>query len=145
MADRTSVEGEVADNPIVTSFGNAGTRTARVNTGSVTLKGDELLVYSVTVKGANPAFGFACRHLALHSAEDFEGHPRAKYEWDYSPDRDRDRLMLLLSFVGAVRYTVRIDHISQAGALLKTVRDVDYESQDPEDTAEDNLSVFHRA
>jgi hypothetical protein len=138
------VEGKVADDPIVTSFGNAGRRTARASRGSVTLKGDELLVYTVTVRGANAAFGFACRHRALHSAEDFEGHPRAKYEWDYLPDRDKDLVKLLLTFVGAVTYTVRIDHISQAGALLRTVRDVDYESQDPEDTAEDNLSVFHR-
>ena len=141
----SSVEAEVAENPIVTPFGNVGTRTARVTKGSVTLTGDELLVYTVTVRGANPAFGVACRHRALHSAEDFEGHPRAKYEWDYIPDRDRDLLKLLLLFVGAVKYTVRIDHISQAGALIRTVRDVDYESQDPQDTAEDNLSVFHRA
>jgi hypothetical protein len=58
------------------------------------------------------------------------------------PDDPSDVVVLLLSFVPAIRYTVRIDRISISGALVETVRDADYESQDPQDTFPDNLTVF---
>jgi hypothetical protein len=66
----------------VTTFGNAGTRTARIDRNAVGLLGDELLVYTVNVEGAAAAFGFSCRHREILSANTLDdGHPEAEYQW----------------------------------------------------------------
>lgn len=128
----------------VTSFATSGSRTIRVDKGSVILEPGELLVYMVTAAGAEAAFGFACAHRAILSAEDCEGHPTDEYQWEFTPDAKRDVLKLVLTFAAILVYTVRIDRISAGGALVETIRDVDYEAEDSTDTAEDTLSVFRR-
>jgi hypothetical protein len=137
--------GEVAANVTVTSFGVAGKRTARIDRRAVVLDPTDLLVYTVIARGATPVFGFSCRHKAILSAESIPGHPREKYQWDVEPDSNDDVLVLLMSAIAVVKYSVQIDRISAAGALIETVRDVDYESQDPDDTAEDNLTVLRES
>jgi hypothetical protein len=109
---------------------------------AVVLDPGDLLVYTVIARGAMPVFGFSCRHEAILSAATIAGHPCEKYEWEFTPDSNDDAVVLLLSAIAVVKYSVKIDRISTAGALIEHVRDVDYESQDPEDTAEDNLAVL---
>jgi hypothetical protein len=139
-------EALVADDPIVTSFGTSGKRTVRRNKRAVILESDELLVYTLIARGSTPAFGFACRHEPILSADTIEGpRPREKYVWEYTPHVADDVLQLLLSFVGILKYSVRIDRLTTDGALVEVVRDVDYESEDPEDTAEDRLTVLQSA
>jgi len=140
-----SMEGDVANGATVTSFEKAGTRTVRVDRRSVILEPGELLVYTVIARGAMPVFGFSCRDKEILSAASIAGHPREKYQWEFDPDSNDDVVMLLLSFIAVVKYSVQIDRISSAGLLIETVRDVDYESQDPDDTAEDSLGVRRRS
>lgn len=133
----------MANGPTVTSFGNAGTRTARIDTPAVGAGSGDLIVYSVAVSGADAAFGFGCQHREVLSARDIDGgQPRAHYQWKYTPDDPNDMLVLLLSFAPAIKYTVRIERMSPAGALLESIRDVDYESQDPLDRATDSLTII---
>jgi hypothetical protein len=139
------MEEYVANEAVVTSFGKAGKRTARVDRKAVILDPGDLLVYTVTARGAVPVFGFSCRHREIRSAASIPGHPRERYEWQFAPDSSDDVVMLLLSSIAVVKYSVQIDRISTAGALIEHVRDVDYESQDPEDTAEDHVSVLRRS
>jgi hypothetical protein len=128
---------------VVTSFGSAGTRTARINKPGVGVGAGDLLVYTVTVSGAAAAFGFGCQHREVLSATTLDGgQPRREYQWEYFPDDPDDSVALLLSFLAAVKYVVRIDRISAAGGLLETVRDADYESQDPQDRVRDDLAVL---
>ncbi len=133
----------MADGPVVTPFGKAGTRTARINKPLVRMVIGDLLVYTVTVEGAAAAFGFGCRHREVLSADTLNGgQPTAEYQWEFEPDDPDDTLALLLSFLPAVKYTVQIDRISAAGALLETARDADYASPDPTDTVTDKLAVI---
>ena len=125
----------------VTPFGKAGKRTARIDRLAVELQADDLLTYSLTATGARPAFGFGCAHRPITAATMF-GPPQANYQWDYTADAREDVVVLQLSFIAATKYTLRIDRIS--GQSIETLRDVDYESQHPEDTARDSLPVDSR-
>jgi hypothetical protein len=133
----------MANGEVVTPFGKAGTRTARINRPLARMSADDLLVYTVTVEGAAATFGFGCRHRQILSADTLDGgQPTGQYQWEYEPDDPDDALALLLSFVAAVKYTVQIDRISRAGALLEIARDADYASQDPTDRFTDKLAVI---
>jgi hypothetical protein len=125
----------------VTPFGKAGRRTARIDRPAVGLQAGELLTFTLTAAGARPAFGFACAHREILSADMVPGHPKADYQWEFTADHRTDVVVLQLAFVAATKYTLRIDRLSAAGQLLDTLRDVDYESQHAEDTARDSLPV----
>jgi hypothetical protein len=127
----------------VTPFGKAGKRTSRIDRLAVELQADDLLAFTLTATGARPAFGFGCAHRQIISAGMF-GPPQANYQWEYTADDRSDVVVLQLSFIAVTKYTLRIDRVSAGGQTLETLRDVDYESQHPEDIARDSLPVDSR-
>ncbi len=130
-------------------FGNAGKRTARQQLGSVQVNrtAGEYLSYKLTVEGATPIFSFACEHRSLRSEKDFPGHPMREYEWlwgkdDADSDADDDVYVVGMSFLTATKYTLRVEHRRDDDSVIKLLKDIDYESQDPNDNFKETLRVF---
>lgn len=131
-------------------FGKAGKRTVRVYKGAVIVRFSEgeFLSYKLTVKGAEPIFTFACMHRALLSEHQFEGHPKQVYEWNWGRNPDQeidaedDMYGVAMTFITAIKYTLLVEQRRQDGSVVKVLKDIDYESQAPEDNFTEPLEVL---
>jgi hypothetical protein len=131
-------------------FGVAGKRTVRVYKGAVIVRFSqgEFLSFRLTAQGAEPIFTFACMHHALRSEHQFEGHPKQVYEWNWGRnpgqeiDADDDMYGVAMSFITAIKYTLLVEHRQQNGGLIKVLKDIDYESQAPQDNFTETLEVL---
>jgi hypothetical protein len=127
-------------------FGNAGKRTVRESEAACIIDGaaGETIVCTLDVRGALPLFTFACTHDgALVSPS---GPPVSRYQWTtYDEANSRlkgDTHVLTLRFSGgAVWYRFRMEVFDGNMALVKTVKDVEYETADPEDVAEEPIRL----
>lgn len=138
-------------------FGNSGKITIRTNHESATVRvgAGEYLAYKLTVKGATPIFVFACTHNTRLSQGQFPGHPKQVYEWtwcrptagpagspDVQSDGDDDTYEVVMHFAAAVKYTLFVEQRDQNNARLRVIKDIDFESQGPEDKFPEGLDVF---
>jgi hypothetical protein len=127
-------------------FGTAGKRTVHESEAAAIIDGaaGEAIVCTLEVRGALGLFTFACTHEgALFSPE---GPPVSRYQWtvyDESNSRVKgDMHVLSLRFSGgAVWYRFRMELFDANMVLLKTLKDVEYESLDPEDVAEEPIRL----
>ena len=111
-------------------------RTIRVTRGLVTLSEGQHLHYFVTVEGARPVFSLACTHKTHFDAASL-GAPQKNYEviWERtSADSNDDDYTFAMSFIAALKYTLRVvvpdaDHNVVGDGVIV---DADYESEDPE-------------
>ncbi len=133
----------------MSNFGNAGTRTARVDidTVMVHISAGEYLFYNVIAKGAEAVFTLACAHRLLKAANQFPEHPKQSYEWKWlknpgEGDSTQDIYGMQFSFVSAIKYTLRIEHRNALDGVIQLLQDIDYESQDPKDWYQESLEVF---
>lgn len=137
-------------------FGKAGKVTIRHHdvAALVNFTKNEYLFYKLTVQGAEPIFTFACMHGSRMSEHQFAGHPKQVYEWTWrrsSPlpnvsnhpsDAPDDMYVVAMSFIAAVKYTLLVEQRDSADNLIRTLKDVDYESQAPQDNFTETLRVF---
>ena len=127
-------------------FGTAGKRTVRASEvgGTVNATKGEFLICTLDVKGAVPVFTFACTHnAALHKPD---GPPLSRYQWsvyDIANSRTTgDVHILTLQFNGgALSYRYRMELFDENMALLKTLKDIDYETSDPADVANEPIRL----
>lgn len=127
-------------------FGNAGRRTVHESEAACIIDGTagESIICTLDVKGALALFTFACTHDgALYSPE---GPPVSRYQWTvFDEDNSRikgDTHVLTLRFSGgATWYRFRMELFDENMALLKTLKDVEYETADPEDVAEEPIRL----
>ena len=136
------------------SFGQGGTRTARKDMGAVEVKVGgtkpeerQYLFYRVTAQGAEAVFSFSCEHQTRRSAGQFPGHPKQVYEWTWSKggsesDAPDDVYGVLMSFVTATGYSLRVEHRRGDDSLIQLLKDIDYKSQVPQDSFNEPLRVF---
>jgi hypothetical protein len=138
------------------SFGNAGKLTIRTHdvAALVKLSVGEYIHYKLTVQGAEPIFTFACKHKARLSENEFAGHPKQVYEWTWSRaaslgqlpneinDASDDMYVVTLAFITAIKYTLKVEQRNSSDGVIRTLKDIDYESQDPQDTFTEILRVF---
>lgn len=127
-------------------FGNAGTRTVHQSEAAAIIDGTagEAIVCTLEVRGAVGLFTFACTHHgALYSPE---GTPVSRYQWTtYDEANSRvkgDMHVLTLRFSGgAVWYRFRMELFDANMVLLKTLKDVEYETIDAGDVAEEPIRL----
>lgn len=132
-------------------FGKAGTRTVRNNADAgavvVHIGNGEYLSFKLSVQGAEPIFTFACKHRALLSAHQVQGHPKQVYEWTWSRNGDEsddsdDTYVLSMLFIRAVKYTLTVEHRRQNNDLISTLKDIEYASQEPSDHFTEILEIL---
>ncbi len=137
-------------------FGNAGELTVRAHDVATTVKlsEGEYIHYTLTVQGAEPIFTFACEHNDRLSEHDFAGHPKQVYEWTWgrstslddipneSEDASDDVYVVTMAFVTAIKYTLLAEKCDANDQVIRTLKDIDYESQDPTDTFTESLRVL---
>lgn len=119
---------------------NDCTRTIRVSRGRVRVNEGQHLHYFVSAKGARPVFSLSCTHKTHFDAAGL-GPPKQDYEviWprgsaDEGPNDDGDEYAFAMSFIGALKYTLRVE-LHDAGHTIVgdgIIVDGDYESEDPE-------------
>jgi hypothetical protein len=137
-------------------FGNTGTITVRVSIPAVqvNVSDGEHLFYQLTVSGGFPIFTFACTHKSRLDAEDFEGHPKAVYEWTWSrpapiaedipnerADDSEETYVVVMQFAAAIKYTLVVEHRDSDDNLIETLKDIDFESEAPEDRFPEGLRI----
>jgi hypothetical protein len=127
-------------------FGNAGKRTVHESEAACIVNGaaGEMVLCTLDVRGALPLFTFACTHNGALASP--SGPPSSKYQWstyDEANSRERgDMHVLTLRFSGgAVWYRFRMELFDTNMVLLKTLKDVEYESVDPTDVAEEPIRL----
>jgi|ERR1041385_2205989 hypothetical protein len=111
-------------------------RTIRVTRGLVTVNEGQHLHYSVTVEGATPVFSLSCKHKTHFDAASL-GAPRKDYEviWERtSADSNDDDYTFAMSFIAALKYTLRVVVHDASHQVVGdgVIVDADYESEDPE-------------
>ena len=130
----------------MSDFGSAGKRTVRASEVAATVNATkgEFLICTLDVKGAVPLFTFACTHnAAIHTPS---GPPVSRYQWSvYDIVNSRtsgDVHILTLQFsAGAISYRYRMELFDENMALLKTLKDIDYETSDPADVANEPIRL----
>jgi hypothetical protein len=144
----------------VADFGQGGTRTVTTFNATATANGPagEHLAYKVTVQGGMPSFVFTCQHqnqTPITSADKFQGHPKQVYTWklwktlpanasatDFATDTiPLDSFTVSMSFLGAIAYTLQIELHDQNDQVIKTLQNINYKSQIPNDVAMETLTV----
>lgn len=132
----------------MSDFGVAGKVTVRKDTLSIVIKltKGEFLTYKVTPKGAEALFVFSCASRSLLASTDFDDHPADTYEWkwskdDFGSDEHDDVYGVRFQFITAVKYTLVVKHHKQDGSVV-TLKDIDYESQNPGDWYQDILNTL---
>ena len=131
-------------------FGKMGKVTLRTDNVAalVNISTGEYLSYKLTVNGANPIFTYACEHKPRLSEHQFPGHPLNTYRWDWcrgaatDSDSNDDMYAVTMSFIAALKYTLLIRQHDSTGAVIKTIKDVDYESSSPKDNFTATLHIF---
>ena len=128
-------------------FGKAGKLTIRTNATGATINtsAGEFVHCELRVVGTQALFSFACTHRHLRSGTDFQ--PGHAFVWDHlnhagDLDAPSDAYSLVLSFLQAIKYTFVMEHRNGAGAVLKRLKDIDYESTSSEDVFRDSLIIF---
>jgi hypothetical protein len=135
--------------PVVVKFGKAGTATVRANEAGATINTSqgEMVVCTVTSMGAGvPTFTVTRDATELHRASKFPGHPKPKYQWiltktDGSLPNGKSGFALNLSFA-ATQYTYAMEHCDEFGGRIKLLKDIDYESAEPEDAFSEPVLIF---
>ena len=129
----------------MSDFGNAGKLTIRVDNGAVMVKAGQHIQYSLIVQGEIPIFAFACTHKARLSDKDFPG-PQQKYSWtwNYPADADGadDVYVVEMSFLTALKYTLRAEVQTANGNVLSVIKDLDAESNDSNDEYPSSIEVI---
>jgi hypothetical protein len=128
-------------------FGNAGTRTVHASEAACTIDASagEFILCTVDVKGALALFTFACTHNGALVTP--TGPPQSRYQWmkydeEHSKVKLGDNHTLSLMFSGgATWYRFRMELFDANMALLKTLKDVEFESSDPTDVAVDFIRL----
>jgi hypothetical protein len=117
-------------------------RTLRVTRGRVRVDDGQHLHYFITCEGSTPVFSLSCTHRT-HFSADTLGPPRKNYDrsWsrseaDEEPGQDGEHYTFSMSFVSALKYTLRVELHDDAGHKLVggddgIIVDADYESDDP--------------
>jgi hypothetical protein len=127
-------------------FGSAGKKTVRFSEagGTINATKGEFIICTLDVKGAVPLFTFGCSHIAaIHTSS---GPPDSRYQWSvYDTVNSKtagDVHILMMRFSGgAFSYRYRMELFDENMALLKTLKDVDYETTDPADVANDSIRL----
>jgi len=137
-------------------FGNTGTITVHESVPGVTVNvtDGEYLFYQLTVSGALPIFVFACTHKTRLRSDQFDGHPKATYEWTLSRtapiaqdapnvmvDDSEESYDVIMHFAAAIKYTLLVEHRDRNDSLIETLTNIDFESQAPEDKFPEGLRV----
>jgi hypothetical protein len=126
-------------------FGNAGKLTIRTDKGAVMVKAGQHIHYCLTVSGATPIFTFVCEHKPRLSAEDF-GPPKQTYEWDWrfpaDADAPDDTYVVAMSFLTALKYTLRAELRTANDNMLSLLKDFDAESNDAHDKYPSSIEVI---
>jgi hypothetical protein len=138
-----------------TGFGNKGKRTVRAyRTGAkINAANGEFLSFNLKVKGAKAIFTFACMHKSHLTESSFPGYPHIdEFEWTWGKNLGElhhkqqgltdDEYIVRMSFVPAVKYTLVVNHCAQNGDTIRVLKDIDYESQDPNDRFGELLTIF---
>ena len=127
-------------------FGTAGKRTVRESEAAAVINGTagDLILCTLDVRGALGLFTFACTHDATLFSPG--GPPVSRYQWTtYDETNSRvkgDMHVLTLRFSGgAVWYRFRMELFDADMVLLETLKDVEYETTDPEDVAEEPIRL----
>lgn len=131
-------------------FGKTGKVTIREDAVGVEVdvNGGQYLSYQLTAQGSGPIFKWACEHKLRLRQSDFAGHPKQTYEWTWSRqnsaegDSDDDIYTLEMRFSSAIKYTLVVELRDNSDQPIKTVKDVDFESQTPEDWFGSTLRIF---
>jgi hypothetical protein len=131
----------------MSDFGKAGKMTIRENDNAVmvNISKGEYLYYKLTVEGAIPIFTFACTDKPRFSAD--HNHPHKVYEWTWCKDSDDsdspdDLYGVAMLFMTAIKYTLVVEHLDKSKNIINTLKDIDYESQEPSDNFTEVLRVF---
>jgi hypothetical protein len=112
-------------------------RTIRVTRGRVRVNAGQHLHYFVTVDGARPVFSLSCTHKTHFDASGL-GPPKKNYEviWernsaDEGPTSDGEFYTFSMSFLAALKYTLRVEVHDSSHAVVGdgVVVDADYESE----------------
>ena len=127
-------------------FGNAGRRIVHESEAACILDGaaGETLMCTLNVRGALALFTFACTHDgALFSPS---GPPVSTYQWTTFDEVNSrvtgDTHVLTLRFSGgAIWYRFRMELLDTNKVPLKMLKDVEYESADPADVAEEPIRI----
>lgn len=127
-------------------FGSAGKRTVHKNEAAclVDSTAGEGIACVLDVRGALPLFTFGCAHAETLASP--QGPPSSRYEWstyDRENSRGSDDLhVLTLRFSGgAVWYRFRMDLVDASSVPITTVKDIEYESTEAGDVAEETIRV----
>jgi hypothetical protein len=140
----------------MSDFGKDGKLTIRAHdvAAMVKLSAGEYIFYKLTVQGAEAIFTYACKHKARLSEHQFSGHPKQVYEWtwcrtaklDGMPnqpnDAGDDMYVVTMAFITTLKYTLVVEQRAENDSVIRTLKDIDYESQAPEDTFTETLRVF---
>ena len=119
-------------------FGNAGIRTVHVDKagGMIDTTVGQSVICTLDVSGGTPLFVFACTHRNLFTPD---GPIQDRYQWtDFdsagSNGQNGDVHVLTLQFsAGAIKYRFRMEVFDLNFALVKTLKDIEYETSDPTD------------
>jgi hypothetical protein len=139
-------------------FGNTGEITVRESIPGVEVNvtDGEYLFYQLTVSGAIPIFVFACTHETRLAASQFDDHPKAVYEWTWSrtaqmsadipnvqsdADDSGETYGVVMHFAAAIKYTLVVEHRDRDDNLIETLKDMDFETQAPEEFFSEGLLV----
>jgi len=57
-------------------------------------------------------------------------------------DAPDDMYVIAMSFIAAIKYTLLVEQRDQSNNLIRKIKDIDYESQAPEDNYTETLRVF---
>ena len=125
-------------------------RTERTNKSAVkvNLLGGEYIDYSLTVSGARGVFALADRKdRPVMKDTDWPApqqtyHKRWPQETPQAPPENGEVYSLAMSFITALKYTYVVKRCQADGKLLQIIKDIDFESQIPQDTATVSLTVF---
>ena len=140
----------------MSDFGSTGKLTIRAHdvAAMVKLSVGEYIHYKLTVQGAEPIFTYACKHRARLSEHQFSGHPKQVYEWTWCRttelngvpnqrnDASDDMYVVTMAFITALKYTLVAEQRDRNDGTVRVLKDIDYESQSPEDTFTETLRVF---
>jgi hypothetical protein len=128
------------------------TTTIRVSRGRIRVNEGQHLHYFITCEGATPVFSLSCTHKTHFEARTLE-LARRNYEvvWprssaDETPDQDGEFYTFSMSFLAAMKYTVRVelhdDTHTIVGDADGIVLDGDYESDSPTESYFETWKVF---
>jgi hypothetical protein len=132
-------------------FGKKGKITVRVaNVGgeTVDLSKGENLCYKITALGGPPIFNLMGNKTVLWTQKDFG--PKMNYEivWPRNPGdvvaKSADYLFNMSFFNDGtykLKYTLRVEYRDSNNKIKEVITDQDYESEEPTDACEENITV----